>query len=392
MLQLQEHIDLLPYNTFHVLCIARYFVVIRSVDDVRELLNHTIRKNTAEKLFLGGWSNMVFIHETFDGLVIKNEVIGKQTITETETQGTITVWAWENRNDFVRRTLQNGYRWLENLVSIPGTAGAAPIQNIGAYGIEVERFITSVRCIDTTTAAVCELTHEQCKFGYRTSLFKREEGKNLLVLDVTVVLPKYTPQTYTPVVTYAGIHEKLALYNPHHREWSEGVGTNSDTDTTTFPRDLTPLVLAAIITDIRAEKLPDRHELGTAWSFFQNPIVPESQYQMLKEQFPDLVGRPVSHPTIQNPRHPGQTNEMSKDPGSYTTATALIKLSAGQLIEKAWFKGVRHGNMGVYEKHALVLVNYWGGTGKELQELILQLQENVHRLFSVGLDPEVNML
>lgn len=347
-LLIQEHIDLLPYNTFHFSCVATYFVEIQNEEQLRELLQHPIYLSTPEKLILWWGSNMLFTEDTFDGLVIKINILGKSVLQETDKKVIIEVWAGENRNDFVRRTIDQGRTGSENLVSIPGTVGATPVQNIWAYGIEAKDIITSVTWIDMKTGDSKHLSSEECIFWYRSSVFKIQLHNEFVITSVQFCLAKYNQEQYIWNVNYEWVAQRTEEIQQQH------------------PEKITPRCIATAIAQIRASKLPDLTKTGTAGSFFQNPLVSANQYEQLLIRFPALKWRP------------NQENN--------------VKLSAGQLIELAWFKWHTQNNVGVYEHHALVLVHHGEGKGAYLLEVINLIRNKVQDLFTVQLIPEVNII
>lgn len=339
----QENIDLLPYNTFHFSCRARFFVVIKSVEEIERLIQSDIWKQNSQKLILWWWSNMCFMIDTFDWIVVKNEIMWKKIIEETATHVLVEVGAGENRDEFVRRTIDQWRWWVENLVSIPGTVGAAPVQNIGAYGVEAKQTITAVHCIDLNEWTAHIFDNAWCNFGYRDSLFKSSEFSQFFISAVRFRLEKINNK-YTYNVNYEWVEDKTKqLQNKHPLQ--------------------SPLrCVATAIASIRATKLPDRKTIGTAWSFFQNPIIDEKQFELLKVSYPTIKWRPTSH---------------------------WIKLSAWQLIELAWLKWYTRNNVGVYDNHALVLVNHGNPQWSALQEIIKHIIDKTNRLFGITLVPEV---
>lgn len=350
-----EHVNLQPYNTFQLSCIASYFCEIQSTWDLLELMESDVYKNN-KKLFLWGWSNILLTKPTFDGLVIKNNILQKD-IAKTfapEDHVTIKVWWWENRNNFVERSLEQWYCWLENLISIPGSVWAAPLQNIWAYWLEVEKHIVNVHWVDLTTWVQVILEHGDCCFWYRDSIFKRKLKHKFFITKVVFRLPVYSPDTYTPHITYKWINDFLKT------SWDI----------------ITPSDVAHAISKLRASKLPNRSKTWTAWSFFKNPFVHPNRYSYLKKKFPELVWFPDQE--IFTPW--------------WIQKEKLVKLSAWQLIDLAWFKWHTVWNIWTYKKHALVLINRWWWTWIEIQRLARSIQDSVFDLFWVVLIPEVNFV
>jgi len=344
---IQEHIDLLPYNTFHFPCVARYFVAIENETDIQELISHPIFQETAHKLILWWGSNMLFAKDTYDGLVIKNNILGKRRIQETSNTVIVEVWAGEQRVEFVRWTIDQWRSGIENLVSIPGTVWAAPVQNIGAYGIEAKDTIILVKWIDLQTGEQKQFTHEMCQFWYRNSLFKATLKENFFITAVQFQLAKYNEKEYIWDVNY------------------EGVAQRTEAIRIDYPEKTKLRAIATAIAEIRASKLPDFEKIWTAWSFFQNPVVTAEYFAELQSQHPEIKWRPV---------------------------WTWVKLSAGQLIELVWFKGHTQNNVGVYEKHALVLVHHGDGKWVYLLEVINLIKKKVQETFTIQLVPEVNII
>lgn len=345
---IQDHVDLLPYNTFHFSCIARYFVEVTSQEDLLELINHPLYQSVQEKLILWGGSNMLFAEETYDGLVIKNNILGKKIIQEDDQEVLIEVGAGENRNVFVRRTIDQWRTGIENLVSIPGTVGATPVQNIWAYGVEAKDSIAWVTWTNMKTGESTYSTAEACAFWYRSSVFKKELHQDTVITSVQFRLAKYNKKEYIWNVNY---------------EW---VALLTENLQVAHPEKTRIRCVATAIAQIRASKLPDLNKIGTAGSFFQNPIVPLEQYNVLLTRFTQLKWRPVGE--------------------------KVIKLSAGQLIELVGFKWHRENNVGVYEHHALVLVHHGDGKWAYLLDVINSIINKVQETFTIQLHPEVNII
>lgn len=346
---MQTDINLRPYNTFHLDCTAKLFVTITNHVDFLEVVKS--KEFQDNKCFiLGGWSNILLTKERFDGIVIKNEIMGKEIVEHGEWFVVIKVGAGENRDEFVQRAIDQGYCGIENLVSIPGNVGAAPMQNIWAYGIEAKAIIESVEGIDYSDSmqpVFKTRSNQECLFGYRDSIFKQELKSKVFITHVTFILPIYDPVDYHPVVSYGALKEKL-----------EGVSANN----------ITPRLIADTISAIRASKLPDRTVLGTAGSFFKNPIVDKETYEFLTEKNPKINGH------------------------LHDNATQSYKLNAWQLIELSELKGITQWAVGTYKNHALVLVNHGWGTGEQLLELAQYIQSTVYEKFKVTLEPEVNLV
>lgn len=345
----KKNVDLQPYNTFKISSIAKDFVVIKSEHDFLELLKSDLYKQARKKVIIWWWSNVLLTQENIDGLVIKNEIFGKERINETDKQISFKVWAGENRDDFVRWSIENGYAGAENLASIPGTVWAAPMQNIGAYWIEIKDLIRSVEWVDLDSWAHVLLASYECKFWYRDSIFKKKLKNKFFITHVNLVLDKYDASRYQSHLQYGAVKANIEARLENKKD-----------------EVITPKIVAEEISKIRASKLPDRKKIGTAWSFFKNPLISEDKFKKLTEKFPDLKW--------------------------YPWEKGLIKLSAGQLIDKAGLKWIEEKTVGTYKKHALIIVNNWWGTGEQISKLALHIQKTVKTKFWIDIIPEVNYI
>lgn len=335
------------HSTFRIDCNAKEIIAINNKDDIKHLITDNTIQNSTNRLILGWGSNVVFTQD-FDGVVIVNNIKGKTILKELNNSIIISLWSGENRHNTVMRSVEAWYAWLENLVSIPGTVWAAPVQNIGAYGTEVRDIILEVRGIDMITGEEKTYTNEQCEFWYRDSIFKHTLQQDFFITEVVIQLIKANERIYHPKLQYAGIQEELL------RQWRDGWSY------------ISPLQVAKAISTIRASKLPDWTQIGTCGSFFANPIITSENYETLKKEFPDLVW--------------------------HTAWINKIKLSAGQLIELCGLKWYRDGDAGVYDRHALVLVNYGWASWTQIKKLITHIQDKVQEKFNINLIPEVNVL
>lgn len=320
-------------NTFRIPARARRYL---RVTDTRQLQAALADAELAAlpRLVLGGGSNLLFTRD-FDGLVLHMALAGRDIVGEQGGCTLVRAEAGENWHAFVQWTLEQGLGGLENLSLIPGTVGAAPIQNIGAYGAEIKDVFHSLTVFDSATGQLRTLDGKDCRFGYRDSVFKHPEGAGLVVVDVTFALPK----AWQPNLRYAELANELA-----------GVATPT-------PRQVSDAVIA-----IRRRKLPDPAEIGNAGSFFKNPVVPGEQCARLLASFPKLV-------------HHAQPDGSEK-------------LAAGWLIDQCGWKGRNIGPAGVYPKQALVLVNNGGATGEDVVRLARAIQADVLERYGVRLEPE----
>lgn len=333
------------YSTFKIDVSTQELITISSEQDLLTLIQTQDFQDTENKLILWWGSNIVFTQD-FDGIVMINTIKGKNIIKETDSHIIVKFWAGEVFNDIVERSVDQWYAGIENLISIPGTIGAAPVQNIGAYGVEVRDVIVQVDGIDLISGEKIIYTNEQCEFWYRDSTFKKLKKDNFFITSVTLQFTKVN-SSYNPKIHYGDIETILLV------QGRDGI------------TPLTPKQVSQAIATIRASKLPDWKNIWTAGSFFQNPIIEKSIFEWLKKEFPDLVGHIVSQ--------------------------EKVKLSAGNLIELVGMKWYRDWDAGVYDKHALVLVNYGNATGQQIKDLIILIQSKVQEKFWIYLQPEVNI-
>jgi UDP-N-acetylmuramate dehydrogenase len=337
------NIPLKNLNSFGFDAIAEKAICIEKPEDLVPALKECQSQGWAWRT-LGGGSNVV-LNDKLDGLTLLMRIKGRRLIDQTPSHWIIQVGAGENWHDFVAWTLEQGWPGLENLALIPGTCGAAPIQNIGAYGSEVAQTIQSVRVLDLNMLHEADpwidIQNKDCALSYRDSLFKHDPNR-YIVTQVTFALPK----EWAPNLSYA----ELANYIEQH----------------TSVTSVTPKQIFDAVCTIRQAKLPDPKVIGNAGSFFHNPIVSSAKHHELKAKFPNLVAYPTS----------------GKD------GQAQFKLAAGWLIDQCGFKGYRSGNVGVYDKQALVLVHYGQGSGAELLELARLIKEKIHAVYGVDLIQE----
>ncbi|NTW31480.1 MAG: UDP-N-acetylmuramate dehydrogenase [Bacteroidetes bacterium] len=334
-----ENFSLKPFNTFGIEAEARYFAEMQSVSDIQIFLNTQYHKRKP-KLILGGGSNILFTKD-FEGAVIKINTKGILKIKETTDNVFLNVQAGEIWDDFVNYCLENNYGGLENLSLIPGNVGSCPIQNIGAYGVEVKDYIESVELLDMQTLQMSELNNKECRFGYRDSIFKQELKGKVIILSVTFKLTK----NHTLHLEYGAILEELKK------------------NEIKIP---TIQTVAQAVCNIRRCKLPDPKEIGNAGSTFKNPSVNENIFTKLKSKFPNI--------------------------SSYSQPDGTFKLPAGWLIEQCEFKGYREGDAGVHKNQALVLVNYDNATGEDILNLANKIQKSVAVKFGINLELEVNVV
>ena len=332
---IESGVSLRPFNTFGVEARAAFFASVRDVDRLREVLAAP-QVAGLPRLILGGGSNILFTGD-FDGLVVRIDIPGYARTGDDGANWLVRVGAGESWHGTVARLLDDELPGLENLALIPGSVGAAPIQNIGAYGLELAERLQGVEVFDPASGALDSLDVAACGFGYRDSLFKREGAGARVVVGVTLALPKQ----WNAVAGYADVENELK---------ARGVVRPT-------ARDLFDAVVA-----IRRRKLPDPAQVGNAGSFFKNPVVPRAQREELIDRYPSLV--------------------------SYDIGGGRCKLAAGWLIEACGLKGAVRGRAGVYPRQALVLVNLGGASGGEILALAREVQDAVRVRFGIELEPE----
>ena len=333
-----EHFDLTDHNTMGISAQARYFVSIEYVDQLQALLKKP-QFLELPKLMLGGGSNVLFVDD-FEGLVIHLENSEYRVDKETEEEIVITVGAGKNWHELVLDCVEKGWGGIENLSLIPGSMGAAPIQNIGAYGVELEEVFMHLRAVHIETGEIRVFDKEQCLFGYRNSIFKNElKGQNIIT-DVTLKLRKH----HEVNTSYRALSDKLAekgIKDPNIKQVSDAV------------------------IEIRQSKLPDPADIGNTGSFFKNPVISKDNFNKLQGEFPEIPHYPAGN---------------------------KIKIPAAWLIDQCGWKGKRVGDAGVHKMQALVIVNYGSATGEDIMSLAKKIQNSVKKKFGVELIPEVNII
>ncbi len=334
-----ENLSLLNYNTFHINVSAKYFTEVKSENDFQELVREKKFQNE-NKLILGGGSNILFT-KNFDGIVVKNSFAGIYIVKEDENFVWVKAAAGEVWHQFVLWCIEKNLAGIENLSLIPGQVGAAPMQNIGAYGVEIKDVFNELEAIEISTGEKIKLNNAECEFGYRESVFKNKFKNRFLISSVTFRLnkkPKFN-------INYGDI--KMTLDEMRVNELS--IKAVSD----------------AVI-KIRSSKLPDPKVLGNAGSFFKNPVITSNEFEIAKSKYPLMP--------------------------SYPQKDGTVKVPAGWLIEQCGWKGKVVGNTGSHKTQALVLVNYGGATGNEIYQLALDIQKSVRDKFGITIQPEVNLI
>ena len=336
-MMIEQNVSLKPYNTFGLSAQAKLLARVSDVQDLKQVLGDSSVQN--EKQFILGGGSNILLTKDIDGLVIKNEIGGIDTVGETSDSYLIRSGAGVVWHELVLHAIQNGYAGIENLSLIPGNVGAAPMQNIGAYGVELKDVFHSLEAVEMKSGEVRKFNAEECEFGYRESVFKHKMKGQYVISSVTLRLNK-KPVLNTSYGAIEDELERLGIQSPSIEDVSRAV------------------------INIRQSKLPDPKELGNSGSFFKNPVVPTIKYEALKLKFPDIPGYPAGNET---------------------------KLAAGWLIEQCGWKGKVVGNTGSHAKQALVLVNYGNATGVEIFKLSEKIMQSVYDTFGVQLEREVNV-
>ncbi len=333
---IQTNKNLKEYNTFGISVKAEMFAIFSSIEELKQILSF---RNDKKLLVLGGGSNLL-LTEDFDGLVIKNEIKRFEVIEETSSEVIVESGAGENWHEFVLNCIDKGFGGIENLSLIPGSVGASPMQNIGAYGVEIKDVFESLSAYHIASGEIHYFDKTKCEFGYRESIFKNKVKGEYIILTVTFRLTK------NPTInsSYGAINEQLKVMGIQVPTIKE---------------------LSAAVIAIRQSKLPDPKIIGNAGSFFKNPTVEITLLEQIQKNYPDIP--------------------------NYSALNGR-KLAAGWLIEKAGWKGRTLGNYGVHKLQALVLVNYGNCTGQEIFELSSQIIQDVFEKFGVLLEREVNIL
>ncbi|APG61281.1 UDP-N-acetylmuramate dehydrogenase [Christiangramia salexigens] len=337
-MQIQQNFSLKQYNSFGIDAKAERFISVKNTEELRSILRKTY---AAEIFVLGGGSNMLLTKD-IRKTVIHIGLKGKQIISQNDDEVIIQAKAGENWHEFVLWALDNNYGGLENLSLIPGNVGTAPIQNIGAYGVELKDVFSSCKAMNVQTLEEKEFKLEDCEFGYRNSIFKNSLKGRYIITSVNFKLTKKDHSLHTEYGSINVELEKQKIEKPGIKDISDAV------------------------IRIRQSKLPDPKELGNSGSFFKNPVIGRDQFEKLKLEYPEMP--------------------------SYQVSTELLKVPAGWLIDKAGLKAYREGDAGVHKNQALVLVNYGEATGKDILDLAHKVQATVHEKFGIPLEPEVNII
>lgn len=339
MIETQTNFSLRDFNTMQVEVKSSFFIKINSINDLKELL--VIKDYHAPLYILGGGSNVVFLKD-FEGTILYNNILGREVIRENDSHVWVKANAGENWHKFVMYTLENDFGGLENLSLIPGKVGASPMQNIGAYGVEIKDVFVELEAIEIATGKIKTFSHEECKFGYRDSVFKNDLKGQYIITSVTFKLTKNYHEVKTSYGAIQSQLEEMGIKKPSIQEVSQAVIA------------------------IRESKLPNPKEIPNTGSFFKNPTILNEEYMLLQRDFADIPGYPVED---------GRT-----------------KVPAGWLIEKAGWKGFRNDKVGVHERQALVLINHNHGSGQDVYDLSEQILRDVEKKFGIELEREVNII
>lgn len=338
-MQIQKNVSLKPYNTFGIEATARFFVEIKSIEELKSILQNPDYQ-LIDKLFLGGGSNILLTTD-YDGLVIKINLKGINKVFENDAHIHVKAGAGEIWHDLVVYCVENQYAGMENLSLIPGTVGASPMQNIGAYGVEIKDIFEELQALNLESLEIETFKLDDCHFGYRESIFKHQFKGKYVITSVTFQLNK------VPVykVAYGDIQKTLEDMNV---------------------KSLSIKAVYDAVISIRKSKLPDPAKIGNSGSFFKNPEIPKGKYDDLKKKFENMPSYPINEKTV--------------------------KVPAGWLIEQAGWKGFRDEQIGVHTRQALVLVNYGGGKGEQIKALSAKIQASVLEKFGISLSTEVNFI
>jgi len=337
-MHIEEHKSLKDYNTFNIQATARYFSSIGSIEDLKLALQSNIHPDI---FILGGGSNML-LTKNIEALVLHINLKGIKIISEDKNSVVLNVMAGENWHEFVQYCIKNDYGGVENLSLIPGNVGTAPIQNIGAYGVELKDVFLDCNTLSIADQSEKKFTKEECKFAYRNSIFKHQKKGKYIITNVTFKLTKNNHRT---IIEYGSIKQELENSNIHHPSIKD---------------------ISEVIIKIRESKLPNPNEIGNSGSFFKNPTINNIEFEEFYKNFPTAP--------------------------FYKLSEFEYKIPAGWLIEKSGFKGQRDGDAGVHKNQALVLVNHGNASGKEILELAEKIQTKVKQDFGILIEPEVNIV
>ena len=338
MPKFQENYCLKNLNTFAIKAKTKYYTTFKSINELENILSSKIYKNN-KSFILGGGSN-ILLTQNFNGLILHNKILGIEILDNTEKHTIVKVGAGVIWQDFVDWSLEKNLSGIENLSLIPGSVGASPVQNIGAYGVEIKNYITKVITFDLEKNTTRIFSNKECQFEYRNSIFKMELKNKILITHVEFKLYK----TNINEISYGDIQQELKKLklNP------------------------SPKNISTAVINIRNKKIPNPKILANSGSFFKNPIISTEKFNSLKKDFPEIIG--------------------------YKVSENKTKVAAGWLIENAGLKGYRNGDAGIHKKQALVLVNYKNASGKDILNLANKIQKIIFEKYKIQIVPEVNIL
>jgi UDP-N-acetylmuramate dehydrogenase len=357
---MKTNVNLKPYNSFGFDAVAKHFAEINEIQELESLIRSDVFKHE-KYLILSGGNNVLFRDDFFDGVVVHINTKGIETLEEQENNVIVRAQAGEDWPEFVRFCVEKGWHGVENLAHIPGKVGAAPVQNIGAYGMELKDSFVQCEAMDLATGETKVFTKEECRFGYRESVFKHELKGQYVITSVDFLLKKNAP---------------LHLEYGNIKSYLEQNGIESPT-----LQQLHDAICA-----IRDAKLPDVKQIGSAGSFFKNPVIDRAQFEALQKDYPKMP-------------HYDEPNGKVKVPAGWLiehSCPSTLRLASGTAGSgtagaTSW-KGWRDEHVGVYDKQALVLVHYGGGTGQDIVELAHRIQDSVEEKFGIKISPEVNFV
>ena len=338
MPKFQENYCLKNLNTFAIKAKTKYYTTFKSINELKDIISSKIYKNN-KSFILGGGSN-ILLTQNFNGLILHNKILGIEILDSTEKHTIVKVGAGVIWQDFVDWSLEKNLSGIENLSLIPGSVGASPVQNIGAYGVEIKNYITKVITFDLEKNTTRIFSNKECQFEYRNSIFKMELKNKILITHVEFKLYK----TNINEISYGDIQQELKKLklNP------------------------SPKNISTAVINIRNKKIPNPKILANSGSFFKNPIISTEKFNSLKKDFPEIIG--------------------------YKVSENKTKVAAGWLIENAGLKGYRNRDAGIHKKQALVIVNYKNASGKDILNLANKIQKIIFEKYKIQIVPEVNIL
>ena len=366
-MNIQENVSLREYSAMRLGGKARFYCEVHSEDDLKKAVDFAKQKDLP-LIVVGQGSNIVWRDEGFDGLLIANRITGRKVLTDNEKSATVWIGAGEDWDKIVEWTVKKNLSGIEFLSSIPGLAGAAPVQNIGAYGAEIAQTLVELSAFDTLSGDFLTIKKQACGFAYRTSRFKTSDKGRFIITSIILKLSKSLP---TPP-----FYESLAKYFTEHKV-----------------KDYNPRTIREAVIAIRAIKLPSPARVANNGSFFINPIIDSSQFEKLQKKYPDIKGWP-QHQNLDTPNRGTPSLQASGLGAGQAHELKMIKISAGWLMEKAGFKGVhdKQTGMATWPAQALVLVNEHAKNTADLLVFKQKIQTKIHEMFGIVLEQEPELL